>query len=156
VFEAGCSVGTLSVTLAERCDEVVAMDRSEAAVAEARRVVADLALGHVRVHAGVLPKEWPVGPFDLVVLGEVGYYLSEDALAATLRAAAATLDPAGHLVAAHWRHAIEGCSLTGDDVHTRLRAVTGLVHLARYEEEHFLIDVLGRGPSGKSGLPRPE
>ncbi|MDT5029117.1 MAG: hypothetical protein QOE61_5543 [Micromonosporaceae bacterium] len=55
---------------------------------------------HVTVDDWRLP-DWPAGPFDLIVLSEVGYYLDADDLARMLDSAVASLEPAGDLVALH-------------------------------------------------------
>ena len=63
------------------------------------------------------PDEWPDGRFDLVVLSEVGYYLSRDDLGELVRKAAGSLDPDGALLAVHWRHPVADYPLSGDEVH---------------------------------------
>ncbi|ATB42202.1 methyltransferase [Cystobacter fuscus] len=72
-FEPGCSIGELSAELAARCDALLVGDGSEAAVRVARRRLAPWP--HVRVEQRLLPDSWPEGTFELVVLGEFGYYL---------------------------------------------------------------------------------
>ena len=73
-FEPGCSIGVLTAALADRCDEVVAADVDERAVATARGEPRP-ALDNVRVERLSVPEEWPDGMFDLVVISEVAYYL---------------------------------------------------------------------------------
>ena len=94
-----------------------------------------------------VPAQWPQGTFDLVVLSEVGYYLSLDELTSLGDRSLESLAPDGVLVACHWRHPVEEYPLGGDTVHAVLRARTGLVPLARHEEEDFLLDVLVRPPA---------
>ncbi|WNG27441.1 hypothetical protein F0U62_28050 [Cystobacter fuscus] len=77
-FEPGCSIGELSAELAARCDALLVSDGSEAAVRVARRRLAPWP--HVRVEQRLLPDAWPEGTFELVVLGEFGYYLDAKAL----------------------------------------------------------------------------
>ncbi len=70
-LEVGCSVGVLTAALASRCDRLVALDASAAALASARtRVPAEVELVQAAVPGG-----WPAGTYDLVLLSEVGYYL---------------------------------------------------------------------------------
>ena len=74
-FEIGCANGALTARLAGRCDRVLAVDVAEAALARARERTA--ALRGVEVRRLAVPAEWPGdGPFDLVVVSEVGYYLA--------------------------------------------------------------------------------
>ena len=94
-FEPGCSIGVLTAALADRCDEVVAADVDERAVATARGELARHR--HVRVERLSVPQEWPDGMFDLVVISEVAYYLG----AGRARAAAR---PRGRLAGAGAGH----------------------------------------------------
>ena len=138
-FEPGCSIGELSLELAERCDALLVSDGSEAAVRVATRRLAPMA--HVRVEQRLLPAQWPEGRFELLVLGEFGYYLDVQSLLFLRERAVASLAPGGVLVACHWRHPIAEAPLTGDEVHAVLGAGAGLHRLARHEEEDFLLEV---------------
>ena len=73
-LEIGCSVGALTQDLAGRCGQVTAVDLSPAAVARARHRL--VGFDWVTVERRTVPDELPEGPFDLVVLSEVGYFLS--------------------------------------------------------------------------------
>src|SRR3989442_1432643 len=79
-YEPGASIGHLTRLLAERCDEVLATDAIEAAVVQGREVVADRP--NVRFERATLPADLPDGTFDLVVVGDLLYYLSAGDLAA--------------------------------------------------------------------------
>jgi len=153
-LEVGCSIGVLTSDLAPRCDALLALDVAGAAVALARERTR--ALPSVRVEQMAVPAQWPAGTFDLVVLSEVGYYLSLDELTSLCDRSLGSLSPDGVLVACHWRHPVEEYPLRGDTVHAVLRSRTGLVSLARHEEEDFLLDVLVRPPAvsvaGQTGL----
>jgi SAM-dependent methyltransferase len=153
VFEPGCSAGAFTIELARRCDTVVAFDLSPAAVARAKEYLRAAGISNVRLEVGTVPERWPSVRVDLLVLGELGYYLDAGRLERVVASSAASLEPGGHLLAVHWRLPIENCSLTGDQVHDVLRSSTALRHLAHYEEEQFLVDVFERPPG--PGLPRP-
>jgi cyclopropane fatty-acyl-phospholipid synthase-like methyltransferase len=141
-FEPGCSVGVLTEMLAARCDSLIAADAATAAVAAARvRVAAE---NHVEVQQMRVPDDWPSGTFDLIVLSEFCYYLTETELTAVIARSAMTLDPGGSLVAVHWRHRIEDFTLTGDAVHLALHADPRLRHFGRYVEPDFQLDVFTR------------
>ena len=58
-LEVGCSVGALAVDLAGRCDALLAVDSSRAAVELARRRTAGI--DHVDVRQARVPDEWPDG-----------------------------------------------------------------------------------------------
>jgi SAM-dependent methyltransferase len=114
-LEVGCSIGVLTERLAERCDELLAIDVAEAALARARARVP-----HVTFERREIPEEWPDGAFDLIVCSEVLYYLDEPALERTLDQIDRTLVPTGSLLAVHWRHRTQRYPLPGDTVHERL------------------------------------
>ncbi|MCP3427299.1 nodulation S family protein [Rothia sp. AR01] len=138
-FEPACSTGWLTARLAERCDRLVATDPVPAALEAARERVR---AGNVAFAEGSA-SDVPEGPLDLVVLSEVGYYLSGAELAAFLERARAELAPDGVLVAAHWRHAIAEAHRTGDEVHRALAAVPGWVRHASYADDDVLIELFG-------------
>lgn len=141
VLEIGSSIGVLAEALAERADRLLAIDVSAAAVERASRRLAPLA--HVRVEHHDITRGVPEGPFDLIVLSEVGYYLGSGTLSATLQGVRDSLSPSGELVTVHWRHAIAGLELDGDAVQ-RAVGELGLHRLARHEEEDLLLDVHSR------------
>jgi SAM-dependent methyltransferase len=97
-LEVGCSIGVLTAMLAARCDHVVALDGSNTAIAEAKR----LKLANVAFQVACLPGDWPVGTFDLIMLSEVLYYFSEPDLARMAELSCAALAPGGEIVLCHW------------------------------------------------------
>ncbi len=134
-FEPGCATGLLTTALAARCDEVVAWDLAEAAVAQA--CVRTASARGVTVHLGAIPEQWPDGPFDLVVLSEVGYYCLD--LAALVRRVDATLTADGVLVACHWRHPAALHPHTAEAVHAALGQDRH--RLVLHDEADFLLEV---------------
>jgi LmbE family N-acetylglucosaminyl deacetylase/SAM-dependent methyltransferase len=141
-FEPGCAIGVLTAELAERCDQLLASDIASAPLETARQRLA----GRPQVTFVQLqvPSEWPAGPFDLVVLSEIGYYCDRDDLAELIRRAASSLTDDGVLLACHWRHPVADYPLSGDQVHEQLRAESGLAVQAEHIEEDFRLDVLVR------------
>jgi SAM-dependent methyltransferase len=141
-YEPGCSVGMLTRLLAERCDEILAVDCVDEAVATARAHVQDLA--HVRVEAAMLPADLPDATFDLIVVGDLLYYLSADDLEAVLEGFVRRLEPGGDIVAVHFRDRQSGGNYDGASVHAALAARAGLERVVHHEDEWFLLDVLRR------------
>ncbi len=141
-FEPGCSIGLVTVELAARCDSVLAMDFSPAAVERARRRTASL--GNVNIGLGEIPANWPVVPLDLIVLSEIGYYLDPATLPLLTQRIAASLTVGGTLVAVHGRQ-IEPDYLTPpEDVHAVLAGSPMLDRFAEYRDRMFALDVLKR------------
>ncbi len=141
-YEPACSIGVLSELLAARCDQLLCADLVPAAVAAARSRLAQHP--HVTVEQQSIPADWPAGPFDLVVLSEVLYYLTETDLTQTLARVRETLEPGGDLVAVHWRHPVAEHRRGGDQVHAIVAATPGLAAVGGYRDEDFRLDVYRR------------
>jgi SAM-dependent methyltransferase len=153
-LEVGCSIGVLTEQLAERCDELLAVDLSAAAVTQARGRVGDRLRDRARIEVVDVGESFPPGPFELIVLSEVGYYFSAEKLAAVLASAVAALAPGGELLACHWRHPVADYPLSGDEVHEALAAL-GLPRLVRHLEEDFVLEVFSsdrRSVARREGL----
>ena len=146
-LEIGCSVGVLAQELAQRCDRLVAVDASFAAVCAAASRISSAA---VDVQRRRLPQEWPEewaeDPFDLVVVSEVGYFLSPAELDRLIELVDEQLAPDGDLVVCHWLHDIRGWPLDGPDVHARVRAGVDRPVVAEYRDRDVEILVLSRRP----------
>lgn len=153
-YEPGCGAGELTVSLAARCDTVLASDFNALAVASARKRTA--ALANVRIESHQLPKDWPSGeaPFDLIVVSELGYFLDAPAMGALAARCEASLTPDGVLVACNWRPDFKERALSTDDVHAAFTG-TGLTRLVRHEEDDFLLELWcrdGRSVAQREGI----
>lgn len=111
-LEIGCSVGVLTTTLAERCDELVAVDVSEAALSSARD--RNRHHGHIRFGLCQTPGSWPSGRFDLILLSEVVYYLNAADVARLAGRVRDSLNPGGDAVLVHWTSETD-YPLSGDE-----------------------------------------
>ena len=131
----------LTARLAERCDELVALDTSPTAVERARERV-----GGARGPAvATLPEELPGrvvrprrrqrGPLLLRARGR------STGCSSDLEAA---LEPGGVLLAVHWRPPTRTYPLRGDEVHALLRARPGLRGIHAEPHERYRLDVLER------------
>ncbi|MFF1530845.1 PIG-L family deacetylase [Cellulomonas sp. NPDC058312] len=144
VLEVGCSVGVLTADLAGRADRVLATDLVEPAVASARARLADAP--HVTVEQHDVRTGVPGGPYDLVVLSEVGYYLTRPELTALAGRVRAALTPGGTVLACHWRHPVADYTQPGDDVHRTLDRALGLTRLSTYRDLDVALDVWSADP----------
>ena len=140
-LEVGCSVGALAVDLAGRCDHLLAVDASRAAIDLALRRTSGVE--HLDVRRARVPEQWPEGRHDLVSISEVGYFLGPRRLAEVVERALAALTDDGHLLLCHWRHQPVGWPLAGPAVHEAFLA-TGAPVLVEHQEPDFLLHVLGR------------
>jgi trans-aconitate methyltransferase len=141
-YEPGCSIGLLTRMLAPRCDEILAVDSIESAVRQAADAVRDFP--HVQVRRATLPAEMPDGRYDLIVIGDLLYYLSTDDLDVLLDGLIDRLEPDGDIVAVHFRDRQHGGNYDGFNVHAALAGRPGLERRVHHEDEWFLLDVLRR------------
>jgi LmbE family N-acetylglucosaminyl deacetylase/SAM-dependent methyltransferase len=137
-LEAGCSIGTLSAELAQRCGRFLAVDASGTAVARAGERLARFPGAEARQLT--LPDQWPAGSFDLVVVSELGYYLAAAELEALFARISASILPGGTLLLCHWRHPVSGWELDGDAVHALARSRLGWPSAGVYRERDFVLE----------------
>jgi SAM-dependent methyltransferase len=145
-FEPGCAFGHLTEVLASRCDTLLAGDGAPSAVERARARIAalpdDVKAG-VSVEVLDLPDDWPAGPFDLIVVSELGYFFDPDDFEGLLDLMLGSLAPGGDLLAVHYRLNPDDAQ-TGDQVHAAVRRRDGLERLVEHVEAEFLLDVWRR------------
>ena len=142
-LEVGCSIGVLTRLLASRCDAVLAIDAAPTPLVESRRRCADLT--GVRFEQMFVPKQWPAGVFDLILLSEVVYYLSREDVGRLAKRVTCSLAPDGSVILVHWTGSTD-YPLSGDDAVAlfieRMGPVCAVVRADRYAE--FRLDVLLR------------
>lgn len=137
-LEVGASIGVFTEMLAPLCDELLAVDVSERAVAVARERIARF--GHVQVEQRTLPEEMPGGRFDLILASEVLYYLPAGTVLRALRDFEDALAPGGVLLAVHWRKETKTYPLQGDEVHELLERHTRLKNTLTAVEDEYRLD----------------
>lgn len=138
-LEVGCSIGRLTKDLATRCDSLLGLDESAVAVARARAALGGVP--DVEVQRADVPEDWPRDDLDLIVLSEVGYFLSPGRLHRLADRCRTGLRTRGVVLACHWRHPITGWPLDGPDVHVLLHERLGLQRLSHLEDADFVLDV---------------
>ena len=140
--ELGAGVGGLTARLAPRCASLLALDVAPTAVAEAARRLAPWPQAQARV--GVVPRDLPDGPFDLVVASEILYYLEPGELAETLAWLPRALVPGGRVVVVHWSGIAHDAPHTAVQVTEALLAVPELAHVLGEDGPTYRIDALER------------
>ncbi|WP_026553225.1 bifunctional PIG-L family deacetylase/class I SAM-dependent methyltransferase [Arthrobacter sp. H20] len=144
-LELGCSIGVLSAELAGRSDSLLALDISPTAVASAQQRLNGFPAASARVAS--VPQDWPTGEFDLIVISEVGYFLTRTQLLDVVAQTVESLAPDGVVLLCHWRHPVDGWELDGDTVHELFSGSSSLTLFAEHREEDFRIDLLVRPPA---------
>jgi predicted TPR repeat methyltransferase len=142
-FEIGCALGILTAELGRRCDDLLAVDPVETALAQARARNADQP--QVRFAPMFVPAQWPDERFDLIVLSEVIDYLGEADVVALARRVVDGLEQGGDIVMVHWIGKKRGPP-TGDEASDRLIAAAGgaLATLRQERNPDYRLDVLRR------------
>ena len=140
-FEPACAIGVLTEGLALRCDELIASDSAQTPVDDARKRLS--AHPHVSVELQEVPRQWPEGRFDLIVLSEFAYFLDDADLALLVERTMASLDHDGHVIAVHYLPAGRIVQ-SADEVHAALRAHPDLVGTVTHREPEFVLDVFVR------------
>lgn len=153
VLEIGCSVGAMTMELATRADRVVALDLAASAVESARQRSRDLP--HVEVRQSDVRDGLPEGPFDTVVVSEVGYYLDLGEWTSLLEAIRGILAVDGTVALCHWQDDEPDFALAPGRVHEVALATLGLARIAHHIEDDFRLDVLSsdaRSVAQRAGL----
>ena len=144
-LEIGCSIGVLTAQLAERTDELLAVDISEAPLRAARERCA--ALPQLTFERMQFPHDLPAGSFDLIVVSEVAYYWGGEDLGLAQRRIHELLAPGGEVVLVHWLPYVDDYPYTGDEVHDSFAAFAathGWTHLGGKREQLYRLDVYRR------------
>ncbi|MET4780069.1 SAM-dependent methyltransferase [Glaciihabitans sp. UYNi722] len=143
-FEIGCSIGVLTEELTRRCGQLLSVDISQAAVDRAKSRLSRTS--NLTIERADVAEEYPSGPFDLVLLSEVGYYFALDDLHRLIVSIEGSLATNGVLVACHWRHPVDDYPLSGDAVHQAIEEHGGLHRIVRHMEEDFVLEVFSPDP----------
>ncbi|WP_168929444.1 bifunctional PIG-L family deacetylase/class I SAM-dependent methyltransferase [Nocardioides sp. GY 10113] len=150
ILDLGCSTGALTADLATRLTpdgHLLALDASQAAVDAARERLASADEHRVGIRRGEIPRDLPDGPFDLVALSEVGYFLSPRDLDGLRERVADLVDPEGTVLLCHWRHPIVGWPLDGPQVHRAFEDAFPLPVQARYRDRDVELLILSADES---------
>jgi predicted TPR repeat methyltransferase len=138
-LELGCGNGVFSQFLATRCETLTCIDGHDQAVHLARRRLDHLS--HVSIVHATIPQNLPAYGFDLIVISEILYYLSEAEIRAVVIWLHQHLNKDGLLLCCHWRYPISGFALTGEKVHALLKQDILFKHYLKLADTDFLVDV---------------
>ncbi|HEY5348367.1 MAG TPA: SAM-dependent methyltransferase [Candidatus Lustribacter sp.] len=141
-LEIGCSIGVFTERLAQRCDQLVAVDISDRALARARqRCAAQSQICFLRL---AFPHESPAPAFDLVACCEVGYYWSDADLALARDRIANVLAPGGDLLLVHFLPHVDDYVREGDAVHAAFLDDGRFEPVEGFRAERYRLDLLRR------------
>jgi SAM-dependent methyltransferase len=137
-LEIGCSIGVFTRLLAERCEQLVAIDFSARAIALAREQLRELA--NVELAQASFPEQAPAGEWDLIVCSEVLYYLDAQTFAAAVEWLRARLERGASVLAVSWRGEGAEEPLSGDDAHDALVRELGRWHVLDRRRDGYRLD----------------
>jgi SAM-dependent methyltransferase len=137
-LEVGCSIGIFTRLLASRCRHLLALDVAEQALAQARQ---NCPLAHVTFENRSVPRDWPEGQFDLIVLSEVLYYLDRPALQQAALLARESLRPGGVILLVHYLGETN-YPLTGDEAATFFIEAVSMPLLSQSRTDAYRLDTL--------------
>lgn len=138
-LELGCSVGETTAVLADRCDALLAVDGSAAAVETAGRRLRDAP--QVTVEQLRLPEQWPDVSADLIVVSEIAYYFDPETWDAVIDRIRTSLRPDGEVLLCHWTGEADDFAQSGATAHERFRTRTGMRPVIGHHDEAFALEV---------------
>ncbi len=141
-LEVGCSIGVLTQLLAGRCDRLLSLDVSQAALAQARERCAKLP--QVRFAQTAIPDESPEGEFDLIMISEVAYFWNPSDTARAAELLAERHLPGGYLMMVHFLPRVPEFPLTGDEAHALWRARPEWKLIREKRRKRYRMDVFER------------
>jgi SAM-dependent methyltransferase len=139
VLELGCAIGETTRFLAPLALRLKAIDGSPTAISEARRRVR---CAHVRFIQATLPGQMPPGPFDLIVVSEIAYYLSASDLTVLGKKLAIAAAPHGRIVLLHHRRHFHDAAQSPELAHNRLRTLLCRFAYTVFQKRYPRFDVV--------------
>ena len=124
VLELGCANGETTRALLRISLRLLAVDGSVTAVAAAKRRLGGST--HVSFSRLTIPEEMPRGPFDLIIISEIAYYLPQHRLSLLGRRISASLAHGGRAVVLNHRRMFDDAAQHPALAHERL-----IFHLER-------------------------
>jgi cyclopropane fatty-acyl-phospholipid synthase-like methyltransferase len=141
VLEIGCSIGVLTVLLAQKCKHLLATDVSQKALDIAAKRCEELK--NVSFQKMSFPKELPEDEYDLIMISEVAYYLSSADWEFAVNSLNDILLSGGNIVLVHWLPEVHDYPQTGDEVHESFKILMKdkMINVFSGREENYRIDV---------------
>jgi SAM-dependent methyltransferase len=164
-LELGCAIGETTRRLAPRCLRLLSIDSSPAALAEAVR--RNAATSWVTFRRCLLPREIPRGPFDLIVVSEIAYYLPRCVLDDFLRRIFEAAAPAGRIVFLHHLTRFADAAVVPHLAHSRIVSTFNRWTQPAFHQRHARFDAVaftknsitkrqhGISPAQSAGVWRP-
>jgi cyclopropane fatty-acyl-phospholipid synthase-like methyltransferase len=144
-WDPACGIGEMAARLAPRAERVLASDASPQAVHLTRRRCSSCSNVEVRQLKQPQPPPDVADPFDLIVVSEFAFYLSDQSRQDTLEVLHAAAADRAELLAVHWRHHPQEGYISGEQVQEEVVGhlePRGWRHVVQHDDRDFIIDVL--------------
>jgi 2-polyprenyl-3-methyl-5-hydroxy-6-metoxy-1,4-benzoquinol methylase len=142
-LEVGCSIGVLTGRLAARCYSLIGLDFVPSAITAARRRCA--AYSWVEFELMQVPRQWPLGSFDLIVLSEVLYFLADDDLRQIAALVIESIAPEGDVLLVNYTEPTDDPQSGESAASLFIAATVPPLQIRRQRrEDRYRIDLLSR------------
>jgi cyclopropane fatty-acyl-phospholipid synthase-like methyltransferase len=144
-WDPACGIGEMAARLAPRAERVLASDASPQAVHLTRRRCSACSNVEVRQLKQPQPPPDVTDPFDLIVVSEFAFYLTDQSRQDTLEVLHAAAADRAELLAVHWRHHPQEGYISGEQVQEEVVGhlePRGWRHVVQHDDRDFIIDVL--------------
>lgn len=138
-LELACANGATTRHLAARCLRLLAVDASPTALREARRRNRGQ---RIVLRQALLPQDMPRGPFDLIVVSEILYYLAPNAMRDLLQRLERASAPGGRIVVLHHIHPFDDAAQLPSLVQRKASAHFKRLMQPVFHERHARFDAL--------------
>lgn len=153
VLELACANGETTRALGPKALRLLGIDGSPTAILEARRRTEDV--DRISVRVALLPDAMPRGPFDLILVSELLYYLDGRALNAVLAGLVAATALGGRIVLLHHLRRFEDATQHPRLAHDAARAAFAALFQMSVYKHHGRFELLAfdRGRCSASRHP---
>ena len=144
-WDPACGIGEMAARLAPRAERVLASDASPQAVHLTRRRCSSCNNVQVRQLKQPQPPPDATDAFDLIVVSEFAFYLTEQSRQDTFEVLHAAAAERAELLAVHWRHHPQEGYISGEQVQEEVvdhLEPRGWRHVVQHDDRDFIIDVL--------------
>ena len=140
-LEIGCSIGILTRLLSLKCESLLATDVSQIALDKA--ILNCEKIENVTFKKAKFPQELPQGPFDLIVVSEVAYYLSQEDWNLAMEKFLNINTEDATILLCHWLPVVHDYPQTGDEVHDSFSEFMNgkMKNIFETRAENYRIDV---------------
>jgi SAM-dependent methyltransferase len=137
-LEVGCSIGVFTALLAQRCQQLTAIDFSARAIELARERLTGVP--RIELLQASFPDEVPPGDWNLIVCSEVLYYLDANTFARAVDWLGTQIAGGASVVAVSWRGEGREEPMSGDQAHDLLTERLARWHALDARRDGYRLD----------------